>query len=67
MKLAPSRIRKYTHSTNTSKVHNFHKSSVWSIKKKLFMRIINWKVSKIGTDGLQADIICGERKAKNTF
>lgn len=44
MKLAPSRIRKYTHST-----------------------IINWKVSKIGTDGLQADIICAERKAKSTF
>lgn len=31
------------------------------------MRIINWKVSKIGTNGLQADIICAERKAKSTF
>lgn len=67
MKLAPSQIRKYTHSTNTSKVHNFHKSSVWSIKKTVYERIINWKVSKIGTDGLQADIICAEEKAKSTF
>lgn len=66
MKLAPSRIRKYTHSTNTSKVQ-FSQIFCLIHKKKLFMRIINWKVSKIGTNGLQADIICAERKAKSTF